>query len=146
MSKSGSSLAGITLAVIIAAAIVSIGYFQVDVAPVIFTTTTTTTTTAVACTPSNCVNVTIPAGAGTPAGAPGYAPDTIVVVIGVNNTVNWVNADSSIHTVTANDNSFNSGNMNQGDSFVYTFTTPGTYKYHCIYHSWMQGTVIVKNK
>jgi plastocyanin len=90
------------------------------------------------------VTVNIPVGASNPSGAPGYSPDNVTVVIGVNNTVMWVNQDSSPHTVTANDNSFDSGNLNPGATFIYTFNTPGTFSYHCIYHSWMKGTVVVK--
>jgi len=73
-----------------------------------------------------------------------YLPDQVTVVIGVNNTVMWVNDDSAPHTVTANDGSFGSGNIGAAGSYTYTFTTPGTYRYACIYHSWMVGTVIVK--
>jgi len=40
--------------------------------------------------------------------------------------------------------SFDSGNMNAGAKFSYTFTVAGTYTYYCQYHSWMQGTVIVE--
>lgn len=90
------------------------------------------------------VTVNIPAGASNPSGAPGYSPDTLTVVIGVNNTVTFVNQDSAPHTVTANDSSFNSGNLNPGQSWTNTFTTPGTFGFHCIYHSWMKGTIIVK--
>ncbi len=73
-----------------------------------------------------------------------YLPDPVTVVVGVNNTVTWVNNDSAPHTVTANDASFDSGNVAPGQSFTFTFTTPGTYQYHCVYHPWMIGTVIVK--
>lgn len=73
-----------------------------------------------------------------------YLPDPVTVVIGVNNTVTWNNDDNAPHTVTANDASFDSGNVAPGQSFTYTFTTPGTYQYHCIYHPWMVGTIIVK--
>jgi len=73
-----------------------------------------------------------------------YSPSPVTVVIGVNNTVMWVNNDSAPHTVTANDGSFDSGNMAPTAAFTFTFTTPGTYEYHCIYHPWMVGTVIVK--
>lgn len=75
---------------------------------------------------------------------PGYTPSIITVVIGVNNTVTWVNYDDYPHTVTASDKSFDSGNMNKGDAWSYTFTRPGTYTYICVYHPWMRGTVIVK--
>ena len=66
------------------------------------------------------------------------------MVIGVNNTVQWTNNDIAPHTVTAVDKSFDSGELNTGDTFTYTFTTPGTYQYGCSYHPWMKGTVIVK--
>jgi len=90
------------------------------------------------------VHVSIPNGTSTNTASPGYSPATITVVIGTNNTVTWTNDDISIHTVTANDNSFNSGDIAPGASFTFTFTTPGTYPYHCVYHSWMSGTVVVK--
>ncbi|HVC27165.1 MAG TPA: cupredoxin domain-containing protein [Nitrososphaerales archaeon] len=73
-----------------------------------------------------------------------YSPDQVTVVMGVNNTVTWVNNDNAPHTVTANDGSFGSGNIGSGGSYTYTFTEPGTYAYYCAYHSWMVGTVVVK--
>jgi nitrite reductase (NO-forming) len=74
-----------------------------------------------------------------------YSPPAITVVIGFNNTVTWVNDDNAPHTVTATDGSFNSGNLNPGQSWTHTFTTPGTYSYRCSYHLWMTGTIIVKS-
>ena len=73
-----------------------------------------------------------------------YLPDPVTVVVGVNSTIKWVNNDNAPHTVTANDASFDSGNVAHGQSFTFTFTTPGTYQYHCVYHPWMTGTIIVK--
>jgi len=102
---------------------------------------TTSSTTAAAGTK---VSVMIPAGSGTDTSSPGFSPPTITVVIGVNNTVVWTNRDSVPHTVTSTTKLFDSGNLNAGDSFTYTFTTPGTYQYGCSYHPWMKGTVIVK--
>jgi plastocyanin len=87
-------------------------------------------------------NVTILAGAAYP-NSTGFSPSIITVVIGVNNTVRWVNNDTAPHTVTATDHSFDSGNLNPGDTWTYTFTQPGTYTYVCTYHPWMKGTVIV---
>jgi plastocyanin len=100
---------------------------------------TTTTTTPSSPTISL---VTILPGAAYP-NSTGYSPPVITVVIGVNNTVEWVNNDSAPHTVTATDRSFDSGNLNPGDTWTYTFNTPGTYTYVCTYHPWMKGTVIV---
>jgi plastocyanin len=76
--------------------------------------------------------------------AKSYSPSPVTVVIGVNNTVTWVNNDGAPHTVTANDGSFLSGNIAPTGTFTFTFTKPGTYTYHCLYHPWMVGTVIVK--
>ena len=104
----------------------------------ITTVTTSTSTTAL-----TQVQVSILPNAGTDTTSPGYSPQQIVVVIGVNNTVTWVNNDNVPHTVTAKDGSFDSGNLNPGQSFTYTFTKAGTYAYTCTYHSWMNGTVIV---
>jgi plastocyanin len=93
-------------------------------------------------------SVEIPKGAGTgPSAAPGYAPDTITVVIGVNNTVTWTNDDTVAHTVTSvsGNGTVSSGNFVPGATYTYTFTAPGTYDYYCEYHAWMTGTVIVKS-
>jgi plastocyanin len=87
--------------------------------------------------------VTMPSGVGTSNNL-NYQPLTITVVIGVNNTVTWVNQDITKHTVTAVDQSFNSGDILPGQSWTHTFTTPGSYAYMCVYHSWMRGTIIVK--
>jgi plastocyanin len=95
------------------------------------------------------VHVSMPSGVGTNKSL-NFQPANITLVIGVNNSVIWTNGDSAPHTVTATSvpsgaSMFNSGNMNSGATFVYTFTVPGTYKYDCTYHSiWMQGIVIVK--
>lgn len=94
--------------------------------------------------PSNVVKVTMK-GSGN---GLNYQPATIVVVIGVNNTVLWINDDSVAHTVTARAvpsgaQMFNSGNLNPGQTFQYTFTVPGNYTYYCIYHPWMVAKVIV---
>lgn len=96
------------------------------------------------------VRVTIPQGAGQPSGAPGYVPDTITVVIGVNNTVVWVNDDNgpetgAAHTVTSvsGNGTLSSGYIAENANYTFTFTAPGTYDYYCTYHSWMTGTVIV---
>lgn len=58
-------------------------------------------------------------------------------------TVTWTNNDNTTHTVTADDDSFNSGDIAAGYSFTKTFSTKGSFPYHCIYHSTMKATVIV---
>ncbi len=92
--------------------------------------------------------ITILSGSGNNVGAViTFSPKVAVLIIGTNNTVQWSNNDSSAHTVTADGNSsiqFNSDNLNSGASFTFAFNTPGTYTYHCNYHNWMHGTIIVE--
>jgi plastocyanin len=90
--------------------------------------------------------VIIVSGAGANTNSAGYSPSSITVVIGVNDTVTWKNMDTAPHTVTAKDGTFDSGNLDSGQSYTHTFTTPGTYQIFCKYHSWMHGTVTVKAK
>jgi plastocyanin len=94
-------------------------------------------------TSSNGTSVRIVNGAYNQSQPQNFVPNTIVVIIGVNNTVMWTNDDVAAHTVTSDSGAFNSGNLNPGQSFTFTFSTPGNYTYHCDYHPWMKGTVIV---
>ena len=87
-------------------------------------------------------SVLMPVGVGSNTGL-NYSPVTVTVTIGQNNTVSFVNKDNTVHTVTADGGSFDSGNILAGATRTYTFTTPGTFQYHCTYHTWMKGTVIV---
>jgi plastocyanin len=54
-----------------------------------------------------------------------------------------MNNDGMTHTVTSNTTLFNSGNLAAGLTFKYTFTTAGTYAYHCIIHPTMTGVIVV---
>lgn len=73
-----------------------------------------------------------------------------IIVITVGTTVTWTNRDPMDHTVTqgkgaaATPHGFNSGVMTSGQSWSYTFTTPGTYQYTCLFHPDMNGQVVVK--
>ena len=71
-----------------------------------------------------------------------FKPATISVPAGT--TITWKNLDDDPHTVTANDGSFNSKGLAQGDTWSHRFDKPGTYPYHCSVHPMMQATVIVK--
>ncbi len=94
--------------------------------------------------------VVIPAGSGANQSSAGYSPAAITVVIGMNNTVIWLNNDTAPHTVTPSTEppsgnwSVGSGNLDAGKTYQFTFTVPGKYTYGCAYHSWMHGTVLVK--
>jgi amicyanin len=70
-----------------------------------------------------------------------YSPSNIQVKVGT--TVTWTNQDSAPHTVTFKNGMKDSGLLRQGQSFSYTFTTPGTFDYYCTLHSNMVAHVVV---
>ncbi|HMK83450.1 MAG TPA: cupredoxin domain-containing protein [Candidatus Bathyarchaeia archaeon] len=77
-----------------------------------------------------------------------FAPANVLLVIGVNNTIIMKNADTADHTMTSNPGdpvSFDTGDISGGtSSSPITFTTPGTYAYHCQFHpAYMKGTITV---
>ena len=72
-----------------------------------------------------------------------FSPASVSVSVG--DTVTWTNNDAGIpHTVTSDTAGvFDSGTMNTGATFAKTFTTAGTFTYHCNIHPSMTGTVVV---
>ncbi|MCS5572900.1 MAG: plastocyanin/azurin family copper-binding protein, partial [Pseudomonadales bacterium] len=78
-----------------------------------------------------------------------YAPGSLNISEG--DSVRWrakeyFNGTPYIHTVTSAANSsevFDSGNMNLGSTFAYTFDTAGTYYYYCQNHAAMIGSITV---
>jgi plastocyanin len=91
-----------------------------------------------------------------------FTPDTITIAPG--QSVTWVNASAMPHTTTADAaknpvadqfpeyaqvpdgaEAWDSGMLQPGESFSYTFTVEGTYNYFCIPHvvSGMRGTILV---
>lgn len=69
-----------------------------------------------------------------------YSPATITVKAG--DTVTWTNQGNVPHTVTGE--SFDSGILQKGASFTYTFETAGTFSYICTLHPSMKGTLVVE--
>jgi plastocyanin len=70
-----------------------------------------------------------------------FNPTSTSVKVG--QKVTWTNADGVAHTATADDKSFDSGNLSSGATFAQEFTRPGRYAYHCSIHSSMKGTIVV---
>jgi plastocyanin len=70
-----------------------------------------------------------------------YAPANIQVPAGTQ--VTWTNLDTAPHTVTFTASKQGSGALQQGQSFSYTFATPGTYAYYCAVHPYMKAVVTV---
>jgi plastocyanin len=76
-----------------------------------------------------------------------FSPAHIQVVLGT--TVTWTNQDNVPHNVTlspvvmSSSNDWESRLLYPGQSFSYTFTSQGTFQYHCQEHPGMNGAVIV---
>ena len=58
-------------------------------------------------------------------------------------TITVKNEDSTTHTVTADDGSFNTGNVDAGSSKTFTAPKAGSYGFHCNIHSSMKATLTV---
>jgi plastocyanin len=82
-----------------------------------------------------------------------FTPKEIKVKVGT--TVTWMNAGTTAHSATAiptpaGDRAFNTRNLQPGETKSVTFSTPGTFVYHCVFHgnpddkTGMIGTVIVE--
>jgi plastocyanin len=72
-----------------------------------------------------------------------FNPQTLTVKAGT--TVTWTNQDDIPHTI-ANPPTFRSKPLDTEQSYSFTFTTPGTYKYFCSLHPHMTGTIVVEGK
>jgi plastocyanin len=80
-----------------------------------------------------------------------FEPASITVVVGVNNTVTWINEDQTAeHDVYftsapagADVPQIPSAPIGYAHAYTITLTTPGVYKYECEYHYWMQGVIQV---
>src|SRR6476469_1086669 len=70
-----------------------------------------------------------------------YSPASLNVVSG--STVTWTNTDNTIHTVTTEDGTINSGDIAPGASFSKTFMATGTYNYHDVHNTTMIGVLVV---
>ena len=70
-----------------------------------------------------------------------YSPATLTIKVGT--TVVWKNASAAAHTVT-DGTKVKSPVIAPGGTFSFTFTKKGTYSYHCIFHSFMKGTIVVQ--
>ncbi|MEK6865773.1 MAG: plastocyanin/azurin family copper-binding protein [Thermoproteota archaeon] len=99
--------------------------------------------------PKEDVKVAIPQGAGIQQiGQIYYDPEVIQVTVGT--TVIWENIDNAMHTVTSGNpqegpnGTFDSGMVAAGDSFKFTFNSPGKEDYFCMVHPWMTGSVEIQ--
>ena len=59
-----------------------------------------------------------------------YAPGELDALAG--QTVTWRNADSTSHTVSSEDDVFDSGYLSAGSTFSHTFSSTGTFPYFAV--------------
>jgi plastocyanin len=71
-----------------------------------------------------------------------FDPETISVKAGTE--VTWTNSDDGTHTATADDGSFDTGDLDRGRSRSVTFDTAGSFTYYCRFHPFMKATVEVQ--
>ncbi len=72
-----------------------------------------------------------------------FSPATVTVSIG--DTVTWTNSDAQAHTATADSAAWDSGTIaGSGGTGAVTFSTAGSFPYHCTIHPTMTGTVTVQ--
>jgi plastocyanin len=71
-----------------------------------------------------------------------FSPSTLHVAPGT--TIKITNSDGVAHTVTADNKSFDTGDIAGGASTTITVKSPGKYAYHCDIHNYMTGVIEVK--
>ena len=93
-------------------------------------------------TPSANQTVAAPASSAVTITNAGYQPNALSVKVGTK--VTWTNNDSAAHTVTSDTAGvFDSGPINAGATFAFTFSQAGTFTYHSTSDSGWAGTVTV---
>jgi len=71
-----------------------------------------------------------------------FNPPSVTVKAG--DVVTFVNDDDDAHTATADDGSWDSEGLNQGQKWSHTFAKSGKVTYHCTVHPFMKGTLLVQ--
>jgi plastocyanin len=85
-------------------------------------------------------------------GAGAFNPGTFTVSFAMQQRVVWSNRDRTsstygssgvTHHLVSDGGVFDSGSLNPGNNFGFTFATAGTYPYHCSIHPTMVGTIVL---
>lgn len=160
MKKTGLLLAVAIAALVVIGGVAAFYVFAADANRATSGGQTQVSSTATGTVQNSSVIVTIPPNSSDP--PPGFNvtnlltgafqyPYDFKVVIGVNNTVHWKNADDVSHTVSSfvvptGAQTFNSDLIAPGSTFSATLTVPGTYKYTCMWHPWLAGVITVASR
>jgi plastocyanin len=71
----------------------------------------------------------------------GFRIDTVHVRRG--SRVTWVNCDAEGHTSTSDTDVWSSPTIATGQTYSHVFDQAGRFRYHCIPHPFMTGTIVV---
>ena len=73
-----------------------------------------------------------------------YSPSKLTIKAG--QTVVWTNRDDSDHTIVADDGSFGTeeNDLSRGESYRFTFSKAGKFRYRCKYHPREKGEILVE--
>ena len=74
------------------------------------------------------------------------AYDPVVVTVTAGSVVTWNDTGTKTHTVTADDGSFDSGNLDPGQAFGNLFGTAGTFAYHDTADPELRGSAIAPSR
>jgi len=94
--------------------------------------------------PSMTMSTPMAASSGSQIEVKNFTFEPMMLSIAVGTTVTWKFDDSAQHTVSADDKSFVSPALSNGQTYTHTFTTAGTFQYICSIHQYMKGTIVVK--
>jgi quinohemoprotein ethanol dehydrogenase len=72
-----------------------------------------------------------------------YAFVPLKVLVPVGTTLNWQNNGAVIHTASATNGAWNTGDIPSGGAASVTFNTSGIFTYNCSPHPWMIGQISV---
>jgi plastocyanin len=70
-------------------------------------------------------------------------PKTITVMLGLNNTVTWINEDTTAHTLVSDKSTWQTEIILPDKESTVIFNQTGVYEYHGAPHPWITGKVIV---
>ena len=85
--------------------------------------------------------ITIQASART-LGTAAFVPNPVTLSPG--GVLTWSNTDSTTHDMVSDAGTYDSGRIAPGGRFDFTFSSKGSFPYHCSIHSGMVGTVVVQ--
>lgn len=94
--------------------------------------------------PKGVVGIAIPKTSSVPDSQLNVRPETVIVTLGVNNTVMWYNHDREDVEFVADDGSWNR-EIGTCSSKLITFNQTGVYEYHAESYPWLKGKIIVND-